>query len=107
MALSPAHILDAVGLDQSAVDRGLLIGLAGVGQVREEVGPVGDKLGIEPGVKLIQDVLPGGQALRLRPGPEGCIPGLAGLAPFRVSLLPPPPLPPPLLPPPPPPPAPA
>src|SRR5260370_39994395 len=43
--LSPAHILDAVGLDQSAVDRGLLIGLARVGQVPEEVRPAGDNLG--------------------------------------------------------------
>src|SRR5260370_23348516 len=85
MAAPPAHVLDAAGLDQSAVDRGLLIGLAGAGQVRKEVGPVGGRLGIAPGVKLLQDVPPGAQLLRLRPGPEACIPGLAGLAPFRVS----------------------
>src|SRR5207344_954042 len=84
--IPPAGVLDAVGLDQPAVDRGLLVGLAGAGQLREEKRPIAGGPGVEPGVELVEDVLPGVQALGLLPGPEARIPRLAGLAPFRLPV---------------------
>src|SRR6476661_3405926 len=86
MAFAPACVLDAVGLDQPAVDRSLLVGVAGGRQVREEVRSVGESLAVEPGIELVQDLLPGVQALGVYPGLQVGIPGLAGLAPFRLRL---------------------
>jgi len=83
MAFAAACVLDAVGLDQSAVDRGLLVGVAGGRQVREEVRPVGESLAVEPGIELVHDLLPSVQALGVYPGLQAGIPGLPGLAPFR------------------------
>jgi hypothetical protein len=40
MAFAPACVLDAAGLDQSAVDRSLLVDVAGGRQVRQEVRSV-------------------------------------------------------------------
>src|SRR6185312_6774217 len=87
MASAPAGVLDAVGLDQPTVDRGLLVGFADAGQFREEVRPVGGEPGVESGVELVEDDLPSVQALGLRPGPEIGVPGLAGTAPFRLPLV--------------------
>lgn len=67
MTSSLAQVLDAIGLDQSAVDGGLLVGVAGARQVREEVRPVGEGLAVEPGIEFVQDVLSGVQAFRVRP----------------------------------------
>src|SRR6478736_7116897 len=86
MAFAPACVLDAVGLDQPAVDRSLLVGVAGGRQIREEVRSVGESLAVEPGIELVQDLLPGVQALCVYPGLQVGIPGLAGLAPFRLPL---------------------
>jgi hypothetical protein len=83
MAFAAACVLDAVGLDQSAVDRSLLVGVGGR-QVREEVRPVGQSLAVEPGIELVHDLLPSVQALGVYPGLQAGIPGLAGLAPFRL-----------------------
>src|SRR5215470_9657505 len=81
-----ADVLHAVGLDQPAVDRCLLVGFGGGGQFGEEVGPVGYRPGVEPCVKLVQDVLSAVQALSLCPGPQVGIPGVTGPAPLLVSL---------------------
>jgi hypothetical protein len=82
---SPARVLDAVGLDQSAVDGSLLVGVAGARQVREKVRPAGDNLAVEPGIELAEDVLSGVQPFRVRPRLQAGIPALAGLAPFRLT----------------------
>jgi len=87
MAFPSACVLDAVGLDQSVVDGGLLVGLAGGRQVREEVRPVAESLAVEPGIELVQDLLSGVQVLGVYPGLQVGIPGLAGLAPFRLPLV--------------------
>jgi hypothetical protein len=58
MPLLPrAAIVDAVGLDLPGVDRRLLVGLAGFGEVREEVGPVAEFPAVEPGLQLAHDVI--------------------------------------------------
>jgi hypothetical protein len=87
MAFSPARVLDAVGLDQPAVDGSLLVGVVGARQFSEEVRSVGDSLAVKPGVELVQDVLSGVQAFREHPGLQAGVPGLAGLAPFRLPLV--------------------
>ena len=93
MAFSPACVLDAVGLDQSAVDGGLLVSVAGARQVREEVRPAGDDLAVEPGIESVEDVLPGVQAFRVRPRLQASFPATAGLAPFRLPPVQPAPFP--------------
>jgi hypothetical protein len=86
MAFSSARVLDAVGLDQSAVDGSLLVGVAGVRQVREEVRPVGDSLAVEPDIELVQDVLSGVHAFGVHPRPQAGIPGPAGLGRHRTCI---------------------
>src|SRR5262245_38130759 len=81
-----AGVGDAVGLDFPGVDRRLLVVFAGAGQVGEEIGPVGEKLGVESLVKLAHDVLAGMQALVLRPGPAVIAPGQARGAPLVTAL---------------------
>src|SRR5256885_8882902 len=83
----PAHIGDAVGLDLPGVDRRLLVVVADVGQVGEEVGSVGEQPGVEPRVKLAHDVLPGVQALLFRPVPAVVVPGQARGAPLILVPL--------------------
>jgi hypothetical protein len=68
MAFAPACVVDAVGLDQPAVHRSLLVGVAGGREVREEVRSAGESLAVEPGIELVQDLLPGVQALGVYPG---------------------------------------
>src|SRR5215470_1828865 len=77
---SLAYVLDAVGLDQSTVNGSLLVGVARGRQVREEVRPVGERLAVEPGIELVQDVLPGVQAFGVHPELQAGIPGLAAAA---------------------------
>src|SRR6201989_2532510 len=86
MAFAPACVLDAAGLDQPAVDGSRVVGVSGGHEGREEVRSVGESLAVEPGIELVQDLLPGVQALGVYPGLQIGIPGLAGLAPFRLPL---------------------
>lgn len=83
----PAHVVDAVGLDVPGVDRRLLIVFADAGQVGEEIGPVSQRLRVKPGVELANDVLPGVQALLLRPGPAVIIPGQTRGTPLVMASL--------------------
>src|SRR5215471_13600072 len=67
MASAPAGVLNAVGLDQPAVDRGLLVSFTDAVQFREEERPIAGQPGVEPGVKRAEDGLPRVQALGLLP----------------------------------------
>src|SRR5215469_9364378 len=81
---TPAHVGDPVGPDLPGVDRRLFFVLADARQAGEEIGPVRERLGVEPGVKLAHDVPAGMEALLLRPGLEVTLPGQPRGAPLIV-----------------------
>src|SRR5690349_21618416 len=87
---APARVLDPPWLDQAVVDGCLLVGFADTGQVREVVRPVSDRTGIEPGLKLAQDLLALMKALSLRPAAKILLPAEPGLMPLRAPLAKPP-----------------
>src|SRR5215470_9113962 len=86
--LSPRPvILNPVRQDLPGVDRGELVGLAGAGQVGEEIGAVTELAGLEPGPQRAQDVLARMQALAVRPGPQVGVPTLARSLPLLVAVV--------------------
>jgi hypothetical protein len=63
-------------LAATGFDRGLPLVLTDVGQVSEEVGPVGQQLTVRPGIQLSDNVVTGVQALCVRPGTAVRVPWL-------------------------------
>src|SRR4029453_17037242 len=75
---SGGGVADAARADQAGVDRGLLLGLGGVGQVREIVGAHGMDVAGEARIQSLRDLGAGVQAFMSGPGSEVRVPGLAG-----------------------------